>query len=198
MKKKIVESMAAVMLFLQQTTGKTKRHTHFCMPLEPVFTRDCGGRVHFMDEPINGLDPIGIAEIRKFLRDLSKERGKTILISSHILSEIDLLADDIGIIHEGNLLEESSMDELRKKNQKYVLFRVSSTVTAARILEQKCGGVNYLIEDDNVMRVYDTDIDLSRINQEFITNNIGVYESRVCDESLEDYFKEITGGVGIA
>ena len=151
-----------------------------------------------LDEPINGLDPIGIAEIRKFLRDLSKERGKTILISSHILSEIDLLADDIGIIHEGNLLEESSMDELRKKNQKYVLFRVSSTVTAARILEQKCGGVNYLIEDDNVMRVYDTDIDLSRINQEFITNNIGVYESRVCDESLEDYFKEITGGVGIA
>ena len=151
-----------------------------------------------LDEPINGLDPIGIAEIRKFLQDLSKERWKTIFISSHILSEIDLLADDIGIIHEGNLLEESSMDELRKKNQKYVLFRVSSTVTAARILEQKCGGVNYLIEDDNVMRVYDTDIDLSRINQEFITNNIGVYESRVCDESLEDYFKEITGGVGIA
>ena len=114
------------------------------------------------------------------------------------LPSVRQLADDIGIIHEGNLLEESSMDELRKKNQKYVLFRVSSTVTAARILEQKCGGVNYLIEDDNVMRVYDTDIDLSRINQEFITNNIGVYESRVCDESLEDYFKEITGGVGIA
>lgn len=151
-----------------------------------------------LDEPINGLDPIGIAEIRKFLQDLSKERGKTILISSHILSEIDLLADDIGIIHEGNLLEESSMDELRKKNQKYVLFRVSSTATAARILEQKCGGVKYRIEDDNVMRIYDMDIDLSIINQAFITNNIGVYESSVCDESLEDYFKEITGGVGIA
>ncbi len=151
-----------------------------------------------LDEPINGLDPIGIAEIRKFLQDLSKERGKTILISSHILSEIDLLADDIGIIHEGNLLEESSMDELRKKNQKYVLFRVSSTATAARILEQKCGGVKYRIEDDNVMRIYDMNIDLSMVNQAFITNNIGVYESSVCDESLEDYFKEITGGVGIA
>ena len=151
-----------------------------------------------LDEPINGLDPIGIAEIRKFLQDLSKERGKTILISSHILSEIDLLADDIGIIHEGNLLEESSMDELRKKNQKYVLFRVSSTATAARILEQKCGGVKYRIEDDNVMRIYDMDIDLGMVNQVFITNNIGVYESSVCDESLEDYFKEITGGVGIA
>ena len=132
------------------------------------------------------------------MQDLSKERGKTILISSHILSEIDLVADDIGIIHEGNLLEESSMDELRKKNQKYVLFRVSSTATAARILEQKCGGVKYRIEDDNVMRIYDMDIDLSMVNQAFITNNIGVYESSVCDESLEDYFKEIAGGVGIA
>ena len=190
--------MAMVMLFLRQTTGKTERYTHFCMSLKPVFTRDCGNGVHFIDEPINGLDPIGIAEIRKFLQDLSKERGKTILISSHILSEIGLLADDIGIIHEGNLLEESSMDELRKKNQKYVLFRVSSTATAARILEQKCGGVKYRIEDDNVMRIYDMDIDLSMVNQAFITNNIGVYESSVCDESLEDYFKEIAGGVGIA
>lgn len=151
-----------------------------------------------LDEPINGLDPIGIAEIRKFLQDLSRERGKTILISSHILSEIDLLADDIGIIHEGKLLEESSMDELRKKNQKYILFRVSSTSAAARILEQKCGEVKYRIEDDNIMRIYDTGMDLSIVNQMFITNNIGVYESKVCDESLEDYFKEITGGVGIA
>ncbi len=151
-----------------------------------------------LDEPINGLDPIGIAEIRNFLQDLSKERGKTILISSHILSEIDLLADDIGIIHNGRLLEESSMEGLRKKNQKYIMFRVSSTATAAQILEQKCGTVKYRIEDDAVMRIYDMNVDLSVVNEAFITNGVGVYESRVCDESLEDYFKEITGGVGIA
>lgn len=151
-----------------------------------------------LDEPINGLDPIGIAEIRNFLQDLSKERGKTILISSHILSEIDLLADDIGIIHNGRLLEESSMEGLRKKNQKYIMFRVSSTAAAAQILEQKCGTVKYRIEDDTVMRIYDMSVDLSVVNEVFITNGVGVYESRVCDESLEDYFKEITGGVGIA
>lgn len=151
-----------------------------------------------LDEPINGLDPIGIAEIRNFLQDLSKERGKTILISSHILSEIDLLADDIGIIHNGRLLEESSMEGLRKKNQKYIMFRVSSTAAAAQILEQKCGMVKYRIEDDTVMRIYDMSVDLSVVNEVFITNGVGVYESRVCDESLEDYFKEITGGVGIA
>lgn len=151
-----------------------------------------------LDEPINGLDPIGIAEIRNFLQDLSKERGKTILISSHILSEIDLLADDIGIIHNGRLLEESSVEGLRNKNQKYIMFRVSSTATAAQTLEQKYGTVKYRIEDDNAMRIYDMSVDISVVNEIFITNGIGVYESRVCDESLEDYFKEITGGVGIA
>ena len=71
-----------------------------------------------LDEPTNGLDPIGIAEVRNFIKNLSVERGKTILISSHILSEISLLADDIGIIDHGVLLEESSMDELEKKNRK--------------------------------------------------------------------------------
>ncbi|HIF5319760.1 TPA: ABC transporter ATP-binding protein, partial [Clostridioides difficile] len=73
-----------------------------------------------LDEPTNGLDPIGIAEMRKFIRDLSVEHGKTILISSNILSEISLLADDIGIIDHGVLLEESSMSELEKKNSKYI------------------------------------------------------------------------------
>ena len=68
-----------------------------------------------LDEPTNGLDPIGIAEMRNFIKNLSVERGKTILISSHILSEISLLADDIGIIDHGVLLEESSMEELEKK-----------------------------------------------------------------------------------
>ena len=68
-----------------------------------------------LDEPINGLDPIGIAEVRSFIRELCDTRGKTILISSHILSEISLLADDIGIIDHGALLEEESLAELEQK-----------------------------------------------------------------------------------
>lgn len=68
-----------------------------------------------LDEPINGLDPIGIAEVRSFIRELCDARGKTILISSHILSEIALLADDIGIIDHGALLEEESLAELEQK-----------------------------------------------------------------------------------
>lgn len=77
-----------------------------------------------LDEPTNGLDPIGIAEVRKFIKNLSAMHGKTILISSHILSEISLLADDIGIIDHGVLLEENSITELEKKNSKYILLQV--------------------------------------------------------------------------
>ena len=81
-----------------------------------------------LDEPTNGLDPIGIAEVRDFIKDLSTEHGKTILISSHILSEIALLADDIGIIDHGVLLEENSMETLKRKTVniyfcKFLIFR---------------------------------------------------------------------------
>ena len=71
--------------------------------------------VLILDEPINGLDPIGIAEVRKFIKELCEIKGKTIIISSHILSEISLLADDIGIIDNGILLEELTLDELEQK-----------------------------------------------------------------------------------
>ncbi len=74
--------MAAVMLFLQQTTGKTERHTHFCMPLEPVFTRDCGGRVHFTDEPTGALDSRAANKLLGLFGEVNKE-GQTILMVTH-------------------------------------------------------------------------------------------------------------------
>ena len=90
-----------------------------------------------LDEPINGLDPIGIAEVRSFIRELCDTRGKTILISSHILSEISLLADDIGIINHGALLEEESLAELEQKSSKHIRFTLSDTAKGEKILEKK-------------------------------------------------------------
>lgn len=75
--------MATVMLFLQQTTGKTERHTHFCMPLEPVFTRDCGGRVHFTDEPTGNLDTQNSNEVIALLKKASKRYEQTIIMITH-------------------------------------------------------------------------------------------------------------------
>ncbi|NBJ99990.1 ABC transporter ATP-binding protein [bacterium 1xD8-48] len=151
-----------------------------------------------LDEPINSLDPIGIAEVRSFIRDLCNERGKTILISSHILSEIALLADDIGIIDHGALLEEESLAELEAKSSRHIRFTVSSTTQAARILERNFHETQFIIQDDYKMRLHNLDILVGEIVTAFVENGLTVSEAYVCEESLEDYFKRVTGGEGIA
>ena len=150
-----------------------------------------------LDEPINGLDPIGIAEVRKFIRYLCDVRGKTIILSSHILSEIALLADDIGIIDHGKLLEEGSLKDLEEKNGKYINFVVSDTGQASRILEREFNTENFVIEKDKNIRLYDLDVSVALINRSFIKSGIDVYEAHRSENTLEDYFKKITGGKGI-
>ena len=151
-----------------------------------------------LDEPTNGLDPIGIAEVRDFIKNLSATQGKTVLISSHILSEIALLADDIGIIDHGVLLEENSMDALKRKSGKYVLLQVSDVPKASLVLEQQFKIKDYSVQDDNTLRLYDTGLDMGAINKSLVMQNITVIGSQLCNDTLEDYFKKITGGEGIA
>ena len=151
-----------------------------------------------LDEPTNGLDPIGIAEVRDFIKELSAAQGKTILISSHILSEISLLADDIGIINNGVLLEESSMRELEKKNRKYILLRVSDIPKTTLILERQFHLTDYSVQDDHTLRLYDASLDMGEVNKVLVMQDITVMSSLLCNDTLEDYFKKITGGEGIA
>ena len=154
--------------------------------------------VLILDEPTNGLDPIGIAEVRNFIKDLSIKKGKTILISSHILSEITLLADTVGIIDKGVLLEESSMEELNKKNRKYIMLEVSDVSKTTIVLEKEFGITNYSVEDNNHVKIYSHGLDMAKINKSLVMNGISVASSQTCNDSFEDYFKKITGGEGIA
>lgn len=151
-----------------------------------------------LDEPTNGLDPIGIVEMRNYIKKLSVEEGKTILISSHILSEITLLADDIGILDNGVLLEESSMSELEKKNRKYILLQVSDINKALLILESEFNIKDYAVRNDDTLQIYDATINIGELNKVLITNNVTVMSSSICSDTLEDYFKKITGGEGFA
>lgn len=151
-----------------------------------------------LDEPTNGLDPIGIAEMREFIKNLSVEQGKTILISSHILSEIALLADDIGIIDHGVLLEESSMNELEKKNSRYIVLQVSDIPKASLILERQFHLKDYSVQDEHTLLLYDAALDMGEINKALVMQNVTVISSQLCNDTLEDYFKKITGGEGIA
>ena len=151
-----------------------------------------------LDEPINGLDPIGIAEVRSFIRELCDIGGKTILISSHILSEIALLADDIGIIDKGMLLEEESLEEMERKNRRYIRFIVSDSRKAAEILEKDFGTGNYEICEENSIRLLDVDLPAAAVNRTFVRQGVDVSEVHLCEDTLEDYFKKVTGGEGIA
>lgn len=151
-----------------------------------------------LDEPINGLDPIGIAEIRSFIRELCDVRGKTILISSHILSEISLLADDIGIIDHGKLLEEESLDELEQKNRHYIHFTVSDSRKAAHLLETVFQTRIFKIRDKNNIHLMEMNLPVASITRCFVENGLEVSEAHLCEDTLEDYFKKVTGGEGIA
>ena len=151
-----------------------------------------------LDEPINGLDPIGIAEVRDFIRNLCDATGKTILISSHILSEISLLADDIGIIDHGVLLEEESLEELEKKNGKYFRFTVSNAAAASGLLQDRMGIRNMEIDSSTKLTVRDSRLDAGTAVRLFVDEGLTVSDAHLYEDTLEYYFKKVTGGEGIA
>ena len=151
-----------------------------------------------LDEPTNGLDPIGIAEIRTFIRRLCDEGGKTVLLSSHILSEISLMADDIGIIDHGVLLEEESLSALESKNGRFIHLGISDAAQAARLLETVLHTGQFRIDDDKSIRIFDTSLSLSLLSETMVKGGVALYDLHLCENTLEDYFKRVTGGEGIA
>ncbi len=108
------------------------------------------------------------------------------------------MADDIGIINNGELLEEGSLEELEQKNNKYIHFIVSDTSEAALILENEFRISDFQIIDNRQLKIYDTSLSVATINRTFILRDLEVSEARLQEDTLEDYFKRVTGGVGIA
>ena len=108
-----------------------------------------------LDEPINGLDPTGIIELRNLLKRLNKERGITILISSHILTELHQLANRYGILHEGKLLQEITATELDKRCKKHLLLQVNDVAAASVLLESKLNTSNFSVMPDKSIHLYD-------------------------------------------
>ncbi|WP_242225370.1 ABC transporter ATP-binding protein [Bacillus cereus group sp. BfR-BA-01380] len=147
-----------------------------------------------LDEPTNGLDPIGIKEMRKLIKSLAQERNITILISSHILAEVEQLVDHMGIIHEGKLLEEISLDALRKTNRKYLEFQVNNDNKAAMLLEKQLHIFDYEVHDEGNIRVYSHFGQQGQINKLFVQNDIEVLKIMMSEDRLEDYFTKLVGG----
>ncbi|EJO5347255.1 ABC transporter ATP-binding protein [Clostridium botulinum] len=146
-----------------------------------------------LDEPINGLDPIGIKEIREILLKLNKERGTTILISSHILSELTQISNRYGFINDGKLIEEITSGELSNKCRMYLHLKTSNSSNVSTILEKELGIKDYEVFPDNIIRIYD-EFDGEKITLTLAKCNIGVKEVMKMGESLEDYFAKLVGG----
>lgn len=147
-----------------------------------------------LDEPTNGLDPVGIVQIRTILKQLSTDRGITIFLSSHILSEVQQIATRVGIIHEGRLLEEIALDDLRLRNRTYLEFAVSDAKRAAWVLEDRLGISDYAVHEEGVVRVYSGLDRVGELNRALVEEGVEVTASRVSEDNLEDHFVKLTGG----
>lgn len=147
-----------------------------------------------LDEPINGLDPQGIVEIRELIARLSKERNITILISSHILEELSKIASRYGILHNGLLIDEFTHSELLRRCSERIELRPSDATKAVTVIE-KMGITEYKVLDKSVIQIFERLEDSGEIVLELAKNNIKTLNIAVKNEALEDYYLSITGGV---
>ena len=148
-----------------------------------------------LDEPINGLDPIGISELRDTFRKLSQERGITLIISSHILSELYAVANRFLFIDKGRVLKEVTKQELDLECSRCLVVKTDDTKKTATILESKLNITDYKVTDMSEIRIYQENISPKELNRTLVQNGIdvdGITESGV---SLEDYFKQLVGEV---
>ncbi|ADU51726.1 ABC transporter related protein [Thermaerobacter marianensis DSM 12885] len=153
-------------------------------------------RLLILDEPTNGLDPAGIREVRELIRELAAERQMAVLLSSHILAEVEQVADRVGILHEGRLVEEVSMGELRDRGRAYVVIETREPEAAVRLLEERLAVRRYTVLPGGTLRVYEHVDRPEEVARVLIEHGLPVTHLAVQRESLEDHFLRATAGMG--
>ena len=150
-------------------------------------------KLMLLDEPMNGLDPEGIAELRELLVELCQREGITILISSHILSELEKIANFYGFIHKGHLLEEITSEELQNKCRKSLTIKVNDPLKAETVLRST--NINDLkVSTTGEVKIYDNVKIVDVVN---LINNAGIdlLAIKSNDESVEDYYLDLVRGI---
>ena len=146
-----------------------------------------------LDEPINGLDPEGIREMRELLLRLNRERGVTILVSSHILGELSKIATRYGIIQEGRLVEQITAAELEQKCADYLRLKADQPRKAAALLEQELHLTRWEMRSEGEIRIYEA-VDARAVGQTLAQAGVAVEEMGLHRQDLEGYFLERMGG----
>ena len=134
----------------------------------------CKPELLILDEPTNGLDPAGMKQIRDLLKTLCEEYGITIMVSSHILSEIESIADTIGVINHGMMINEIGMKEIEKMSLAYIELTVANPKKAAYVLSEKLGLSNFKIIENNKIRIYDQHISTQELSKAMALNDVEV------------------------
>ena len=144
-----------------------------------------------LDEPINGLDPVGIVEMRELIKRLNEEMSITILISSHLLTELSLVATRYGIIHQGRMIKELTHNQLEEACQNSLVFTVDNPAKAAAIFEGSLKTTKYKVTGSNEIRLFDRLDEAGEINYQLVTGGVRVTSVEEIKSSLEDYFVEL-------
>lgn len=147
-----------------------------------------------LDEPTNGLDPIGIAEMRDMIVKLNREKHVTVLLSSHILKEMSMMATHYGFIDRGRVLAQLSAAELMNRCQEAIRLKVSETGRACAVLEQVCGCQNYRVLTKGEILCYDNVEHPEQLNRELVENGVEVYALTNEGRDLEKFFIDLVKG----
>lgn len=148
-----------------------------------------------LDEPVNGLDPTGIKEIRELLLRLNSEKEITILISSHILGELSKIATRYGVIDNGILVDEFDNNELAERCKKYIKLEVNDLIKASNVLREQMNIQNFEIYNPNTIKVFDNLENAALINRNMVLHDVIVSSIFIQGMDLEDYFVHLMGGI---
>ena len=146
-----------------------------------------------LDEPINGLDPQGIAEMREIIHKLSKERGMTVIVSSHILDELAKVADAFGIINDGKLIDEFTSEQLEEKCGTYLVLKTGDVKKTQAVLADKGIG-SYEVLENGKIKIMQAVEDTSKLVAALVEAGVPVYELALTQTTLEQYYLTRTGG----
>ena len=149
--------------------------------------------VMILDEPVNGLDPEGIVEVRNLLKKLSVEEGITILISSHILAELEELCTDFVILHEGKVVETLSAEELKEKCRQYIAIRTDNISETVAVLEQKLEISDYKVMNGEEIRLFEQVGYPETVSKTITDNGYILTKFVVVEEELEQYYLSKVG-----
>ncbi|RFU65816.1 ABC transporter ATP-binding protein [Peribacillus glennii] len=152
-------------------------------------------KVLILDEPTNGLDPAGIREIRDYLKRLAREESMAVIVSSHLLSEMEMMCDRIGIIQNGKMVDVRNVREIMKEEKQCYKINANPIQKAFEVLNQSFGETGITLSGKNI-QFYGSEADIPIMIKKLVENDIDIYEISPINKTLEDKFLEITGEQG--